>query len=577
MSPHFTVSAHSVTVTSVTQRVLQALPGPPRGGRRGRSRRHLLAGLAIALVAAAAGAQGTKAPVLSGLGPYRGPTATANPAAQRYFGQGVVLTWGFNPAEAARAFETAAALDPACALCWWGVAWSLGPNVNSDMRDEDGPRVAAALAKAKAVARTPRERAWIDALAARHPDPTRPGHLDEAAYAARMQALARRYPGDPDVATLAAEALVNLSPYDWWEADGRPKPGTTEILAHLDRAIAKEPRHAGALHYRIHVLESSPHPEGGLSSAKALAGLVPGSGHLLHMPAHIDMRTGRYDDAVKANLASIAADERYVAEVDAQRAYRVGYVAHNHHFLYASAAMDGRSGLALQAARDAWPSACGPGGADRSTGILQHYYVLPLFALVRFGRWDAILADTLPPDVAEPYPLAIWHYARGTAYARTGRLDEARRELAKVEALAADPRIAGVRIKNINPAQAMTRIAALTLAADIAQASGRPADAVAKLAEATAVDDGLRYDEPHLWLAPTRHALGAALLAAGRPADAERVYREDLAHYPDNAWSLAGLALALEGQGKAAQAAAVRARLAQATARADVRIATSRF
>jgi len=491
----------------------------------------------------------------------------------------MMLTWGFNPAEAARSFAAAAAADPACALCWWGLAWSLGPNINADMDAADAARVGQALAQARKLAprASPRDRALIDALSVRHPHGGDPTALDEEGYAKRMRAVANAFPNDADVATLAAEAVMNLHPYDWWEADGAAQPWTAEIRAQLARAMKLAPQHAGANHYWIHLMESSPHPAEARASADRLRTLVPGSGHLLHMPSHIDMRTGRYADAVAANERSIAADARYLAQVDAQGAYRIGYVAHNQHFLWAAAAMEGRSAVALAAARTAYPAACGPGRSDRSTGILQHYYVLPVYALVRFGRWREILEETLPPDVAEPYPLAVWHYARGTAYAKTGRIDAARRELAAVEALAGDPKLASARIKNINAASALVDIARLTLAADIALAEGRNDAAVAALTEATAIEDGLTYDEPHLWLAPTRHALGAALLAAGRAQDAARVYREDLAHYPDNGWSLAGLAIAQRRQGDAAAAAATEARFRAAWREADVTLPGSRF
>ena len=414
-------------------------------------------------------------------------------------------------------------------------------------------RVRGALARARALAArtSPRDRDLIDALSVRHPIAGDPAALDENAYAERLRALARKYPRDALIATLAAEALLNLHPYDWWTADGTGRPWTDETRALLARALALAPEHPGANHYWIHLMESSAHPEEARASADRLRRLVPGSGHLLHMPAHIDMRTGRYADAVAANERAITADARYVAQVDAQGAYRVGYVAHNRHFLWAAAAMDGRSAAALAAARDAFPSACGPGRSDRSTGILQHYYALPLFALVRFGRWREILEDTLPPDVAEPYPRAIWHYARGTAYARTGRIADAQSELDALSRLAADPALRQARIKNINPAESLVRIAGLTLGADIVAAEGQWDMAAGKLTEATSIEDALAYDEPHVWLAPTRHALGAALLATGRPAEAERVYREDLRHYPENGWSLIGLAQAQRAQGRA--------------------------
>jgi len=532
-----------------------------------------------ALAASAVATDRPVAPLLDGMGRDRGPVASRVPSAQRYFHQGMTLAWGFNPAEAARSFEAAVRADPKCALCWWGLAWAQGPNINSDMDEGATGRVRAALAKARALAAQspPRDRALIDVLAARHSSPDPMESLDEKAYATRMRALARDYPNDADIATLAAEAMLNLHPYDWWDASGEARPWTPATIVLLNRALTLAPGHPGANHYLIHLMESSPHPERALSSADRLRNAVPGSGHLLHMPAHVYMRVGRYADAVTANEESIAADRRYLEQVDAQRAYRVGYVAHNQHFLWAAAAMEGRSAKALAAAREAYPAACGPARGDRSTGILQHYYVLPLHALVRFGRWQEILEDTLPPDVAEPYAQAIWHYARGTAFARTGRVPLARRELADVLRLAADPALERARIKNINPAQTLVRIAALTLTADIAAAEGRPADAVAPLVEATALEDALTYDEPHLWLAPTRHALGAALLAAGRPADAEKVYRDDLRRYPENGWSLTGLAEAQRRQGDQAGATDTEARARAAWSHADIPLTASRL
>jgi tetratricopeptide (TPR) repeat protein len=289
------------------------------------------------------------------------------------------------------------------------------------------------------------------------------------------------------------------------------------------------------------------------------------------------MRVGRYEDAVASGRRAVAADERYIAQVDAQRAYRVGYVAHNHHFLWAAAAMQGRSADALAAARSAFPAACGDGRQDRSTAILQHYFVLPYFTLVRFGRWRDILEDTLPPDIAEPYALAIWHYARGTALVRTGRVDEARHALSTLDRFASDPALGRERIKNINPAEALVRIARLTLAADIAAAQKRRAEAVTLLQQATAIEDALAYDEPHLWLAPTRHALGAMLLESGRHADAERIYREDLARYPDNGWALAGLTRALRAQGRNEASKEAQQRFRSAWRNADVPLDSPRY
>jgi hypothetical protein len=497
------------------------------------------------------------APLFAGMRPYHPSAGTSSALAQRYFEQGMAFAWGFNPAEAARSFAAAAAADPNCAACYWALAWVKGPNINADMDPAAATEIAVALQRAQAVAANApaRYRGLVGALAARHPSPDRP--VDEAAYAAQMRALAQRHPRDAEIATLAAEAELNLHPYDWWEVDGAAKPWTGATTDLLARALQLAPDHPGANHYWIHLMESSQQPARALPSADRLRTLVPGSPHLLHMPAHIYMRVGRFAAASQANEASIAADRAYLAQVDAQRAYRVGYVAHNHHFLFASAAMEGRSRAALAAAQAAYPAACGPRPGDRGTGILQQYTVLPLFARVRFGQWREILEDTLPPDVLEPYPLAIWHYARGTAFAKTGRLPEARKELARLDAIAVDPALQKIRIKNINAASALVRIAQLTLRADIAAAEGRIADALTLLTEAVAIEDSLVYDEPHLWLAPTRHALGAALLAAGRYGDAQRIYREDLRHYPGNGWSLAGLAAALRRSGRPDEADAV--------------------
>ncbi len=535
--------------------------------------------IAVAMLAAlvAGGARG-EAPLLDGLESPSVPMASASKIAQRYFTQGMVLVWGFNPAEAARSFDASIAADPRCALCYWALAWSLGPTINADMAGDAAARIGDALDRAHALAHraSARERALIDALRARHPSAHDPAKLDENGYARRMRALAAQYPRDAQIATLAAEALMNLHPYDWWKADGAPQPWTGEIRALLSRALAVEPVHPGANHYWVHLIESSPRPQDALAAADRLASIAPGSAHLAHMPAHIYMRVGRYADAVAAGERAVAADERYLAQVDAQRAYRVGYVAHNHQFLWAAAAMEGRSAEALAAARAAFPAACGPNRSDRSTGILQHYFVLPYYTLVRFGRWREILDDTLPPEVAEPYPLAIWHYARGTAYARTARIAEARRELEQVEHFSTDPRLARVRIK-VNDATAVVSIARLTLAADIAAAEQRRGDAIALLEQATAIEDGLAYDEPHLWLAPTRHALGAALIAVGRAADAERVYRADLERYPANGWSLAGLAQAQRLRGDVEAARATERAFRAAWVRADVTLTGSRF
>jgi len=490
-------------------------------------------------------------PLFDGMGDHRVPDATPLPRVQRYVAQGMVLAWGFNPAEAARSFEGAIRLAPSCAACHWGLAWALGPTINADMDAAAKERVARALGRAKPLAAkaSPRSRDLLAALAKRHPQGKA---LDEVAYERAMAALMKRYPKDADIALLAAEALLNLHPYDWWEADGAPKSATPEIERRLVAALKLAPDHPGALHYWIHLQESSAKPARAAGEADRLRHLAPGSPHLTHMPSHIDMRTGRFADASAANQRAAEADRAYLAQVDAQGAYRVGYAAHNLHFLWASSAMEGRSAVAIAAAKEAYLVACGPRGNDLTTATLQHHAALYLYALVRFARWDEILRS-LPPDTPEPYPLAVFHFARGMAWARKGDVARAREELSRLVQVAADPRLESAKVKNINTAARLVAIARATLQAEIARAGADHAGAVDRLREATRLEDGLAYDEPHLWLAPTRHALGAALLEAGRPAEAERVFREDLVHYPENGWSLAGLARAQRDQGKDAE------------------------
>jgi tetratricopeptide (TPR) repeat protein len=544
------------------------------------NRRHAIAAVMAWGASALAGATEPVpvAPLFEGMGAYRATDVSQSALARRYFEQGMVFAWGFNPAESARSFAGALRDDPACAAAAWGLAWTLGPTINADMAPSDGAQVDAALRQARALA--PRaSRRWRDligALSTRHPI-AGTTQVDEEAYARRMRILARQHPADADVAALAAEAAMNLHPYDWWRIDGRPQVWTGAIVDQLSHALTLAPEHPGANHQWIHLMERSPTPERARVQADRLTTLVPGCGHLLHMPAHIYMRLGRYADASAANERSIAADLRYLAQVDAQGAYRVGYVAHNHHFLWASAAMQGRSARALEAATAAYPAACGPRPGDLRSGTLQHYQVLPLYALVRFGRWQEILTRTLPPDGNQPYPLAIWHYARGMALARTGRTADARAALDALDTVAADPALAAAKVKQVNAAAALVRIAQLTLQADLAAVDGRLDASVGALKQATRIEDGLEHDEPHLWLAPTRHALGATLLDAGHAREAEQVFASDLKHYPDNGWSLKGLALAQQAQGRVLAARATEARRTVAWRDADVDLERPRF
>lgn len=510
----------------------------------------------------AAPAEAPRAPRFEGLPPFTQP-ASRQRAAQRFVDQGFVLAFAFQRDEAARSFDAATRADAACVLCWWGLAWSQGPTIHADADAVARARIDRALARAKALlARAgPRDRALVEALLKRHPAGAVP---DEPAWEKAIATLARRFPKDPLVAFLAAEAHANLHPWDWWDGEARARPWTAETIRRLDVALKLSPRHPGAQHLRVHVAEGGPAPAP--EAALALAKASPGLAHFIHLPGHAFERAGRYAEASDAHARAADAERAFLVEVERQGAERLPAAAHAQHALWISAAFEGRSAIALAAAKEAYGVACGMGPGDTTVATLQHHAALHHYALVRFGRWDEILRS-LPPDTPEPYPLAVFHFARGTASARTGNVARAREELARLVDAAADPRIERVRIRGMNTAAPLARIARATLEAEIARAEGDRTRALERLREATRIEDSLAFNRPHLWLAPTRHALGALLLEAGRPEEAERAFREDLARHPDNGWALAGLARALRERGLAADD--VERRFAQAWRAAD--------
>lgn len=568
-------------------------------------RRIPLSGLATAALVAASlalAAPAAAAPLLEGLGRHTHPVTTAVPLAQRYFDQGLMLYWAFDYAEADRSFREAARLDPRCAMCEWGIALTLGPNVNNDMGEaaEAEARRHAARALALAPGATPRERAYIEALALRYDvsfaAPPVPGEtvklpppeicaaprpktgaaraaLDRR-YADAMGEVARRFPGDLDAAVLWAEALMVLSPWDYWTDAGAPRDDTPAILAALEGVLAKAPDHPGANHFYIHALEESPHAERALAAADRLGSLAPVAGHLVHMPAHIYMRVGRYHDATIANERANAADRWYAEQLRAQGYAPLAHGAHHDHFLWASAGMEGRGTLAIAAAERLAAVAAGPGEPFGRAGSNEYFRALPLFARVRFERWPEILAAPQPPGTSA-YPAGVWRYARGVALARTGQPAAAREELEALRQAAADPALRELRLKGIDSLAEFLAIGVKALEGEIALASGRRGDAVDALRAAVDLEDRLEDKEPPPWAAPTRHRLGAALLAAGRPRDAEKVFRDDLARYPENGWALAGLADSLSRQGRSAEAAATRERQRAAWRHADLRLAAA--
>ncbi|WP_437692014.1 hypothetical protein [Sorangium sp. So ce176] len=514
-------------------------------------------------------------PLFGDIGSLRHPVTTSSQIAQRYFDQGLRLVYAFNHDEAKRAFQEAARLDPGLAMARWGVALTLGPNINLPAAPARERAAFEAIEEARALAASvsERERAYIEALATRHaaaPGGDR-GALDRA-YAGAMRELARRYPDDLDASVLFAEALMDLRPWDLWTLDGRPQPGTEEIVLTLERVLQRDPEHTGANHYLIHALEASPAPERALPSAERLAGLAPGAGHLVHMPSHIFFRVGRYADASDANERAAAVDRRYIRARRPEGVYPMMYFPHNLHFLSVSAGMEGRGAVALRAARELVAEV--PDQHVQHMPTLEMFRPAPLFALVRFGRWDEILAEPAPPP-EQRYTTGIWRYARGRALASRGRPDDAAREAAALRAMSSEG--AGDVTIGMNSAKDLLEIAALVLESQIASERGETGAAIGMLEAAARVEDTLRYFEPPDWPEPVRHTLGAALLKAGRPRDAEAVYREDLRRNPDNGWSLCGLEQSLRAQGREEEADAAHARFERAWARADVRLSGSRL
>lgn len=520
--------------------------------------------------------------LLEGLGHHHFEVTTTHPEVQRWFNQGLMLTFGFNHDAAERSFLKATELDPGCAMCWWGAALVVGPHVNAAMDPADNADAWTRLQRARTLApkASAREQAYIEAPSARYAQdaPANRKPLD-LAYSQATRRLVQARPDDLDAAVLHAEALMDLQPWDYYDERQRPKGNTAEVVATLESVMARNRDHAGALHLYVHAVEASADPARGAAAADRLRTLIPGSGHLVHMPAHIYSRVGRWHDAVIANQRAIEADDAYLAlcRGNTQGVYPLGYVPHNHHFLWFAASMEGASGLARAAARTT-AERTNLQELMRKEGFagLQHYWLTPWFERVRFGRWDEIVRLPNPaPDL--PYVTAIWHYAQGMAAVRQQRLADAQTHLDALRPLAADPAMDTLMVWDRYPLAHAARIAERVVTAELAAARGQHDAAIAALEQAVAMEDRIPYDEPPGWHAPVRQTLGAVLLDAGRVANAERVYREELKRNPGNGWSLFGLAQSLRAQGKAADAARAQRAFANAWREADIRLTASRM
>ena len=532
----------------------------------------LFVGFLVSLHRPVFGVDPISSTIANNLGTHHHPITTSSPQAQKEFDRGLILAFAFNHAEALEAFEQASQSDPNCAMCYWGMALVLGPNINAPMGAEAVAPAYNAIQKAVQLTEgiSDTEQDYINALATRYISNVTDDRADlDRTYANAMEALSQRYPEDVDAATLFAEALMDTMPWDYWMPDGQPKPATEKILTALESVLDREPTHPGANHYYIHAVEAV-EPQKAESAADRLRDLNLDAGHLVHMPSHIYARIGRYHDAAVANERAIEVDEAYIAREKPEGIYPELYYPHNIHFLWFGASMEGRSQVALDAARKLVDRVSLE--AVRVLPSLEPFFTIPLLTLAQFGQWEAILDEPQPPTEFL-YLTAMWHYARGLAFARLERLDKARTEATGLTSILKTGELMDAGV----PFASLARIAQTLLAGEIAGLEGRTAQMLEHFQTAVELQDAIPYMEPPFWYYPTRQTLGAALLEEGRASEAEIIYREDLAQNPENGRSLFGLAQSLESQGIMEEAATVRERFAAAWAHADTELRISRF
>jgi tetratricopeptide (TPR) repeat protein len=536
--------------------------------------------LTLAVALAAADIAGAKEePFFEGLGNYKRKVSTDSAKARRYFNQGLAFYHGFNQSAAIRSFQEAARLDPQCAMAHWGIALASGPHINFPLVPPPAAQRAwdeLQLALENQEHASPVERDLIEALSHRYanPQPEDRVPLDQA-YADAMRTVWQKYPDDPDVGTLFAEALMDLRPWNQWTPEGQPNPGTEEVLATLDHVLKLNPRHPFANHLYIHAVEASQHPERAKAAADRLRNLQPGLAHNVHMPSHIDIRTGHWQLAVGTNIKAIAADQRYRKIVGPPTGFLNVYVAHNRHMLTYAAMMTGQRALAMKHIRAMVAEL--PSDFIKENALLAEGFVaMPMEVMVRFGMWDEILAE---PDEYQDYmpgTRAIYHAARAIAYAAKGESENARKEQAIF--LEKTKLVPKEEMFSNNTAEAVLDLAKHMTEGEILVREHKLDAGIAELREAIRLQDALKYDEPPAWLIPVRHSLGATLMNAGRFAEAEQVYRDDLARLPDNGWSLYGLAASLRMQNKNSdEAKAAEAKFKRLWAKADTRISSSCF
>ena len=519
----------------------------------------------------------SKAPLIKGLGSLQYKVTTNSAIAQKYFNQGLSLLYGFNHGESARSFRYATKLDPGFAMGWWGLAQVLGPNYNAALNPASLGDINTAIKNAITASSmgTEKERALINALAKRYPkeevkDMT-PYH---EAYALSMEEIHERFPNDPEVAVLYADALMNVHPWNLWNKDGSPQRWTTEIIDLLEKILARWPNHFGAIHLYIHATEASRNASKALPHADKLGDMLPGAGHLVHMPSHTYIRTGHYHKGVLANERASASDSSYIAQCRASGTYPLLYYPHNIHFLAACAFLEGNSKKAIE---NAWRVSA---NADKKylaeLATVQHYYIIPYYTLVQLAKWDDILKIQQPGESLK-YPNAIWHYARGMAFSAKKDFESARKELRFVKDAAADESLRGLLVWDMNSVLELISIAANTLEAEIEGQQKNYVAAIMLIKKAVEIEDRLAYTEPPDWFFSVRLSLGHWLVQSGRFAEAEDIYRQDLMNFPENGWALIGLYNSLNGQGKNSEAKGVKKRFDIAWQWSDLVINSSRI
>ena len=520
-----------------------------------------------------------QAPLFTNLGTLEFSITTNSELAQKYFNQGLILAYGFNHEEAFRSFEEVARLDTNCAMAYWGMAYVLGPNINLPMdagvvkTSHEAIQMAISLLDDE----TQKERDLIMALSKRYSSEVMEDRtqLDQA-YSDAMRELVTKYPDDLDAATMFAESIMDLHPWDYWQKDGTMQPWTEEILTTLEAVIEKNPDHHGANHLYIHAIEASKTPDLGTTSADKLRFLAPGAGHLVHMPAHIYIRTGKYHDGSLANIRAVKSDEEYINQCNQQGFYPLAYYPHNYHFLWATATLEGDSKTAIDAAiktsqkpPDSLLNVCG-------YQTLQHFAVIPLYAYVTFGKWDEILNYPQPQD-ERPYMQSVWHYARAIAYIAKDDIAKAEKELTVLKEMRFNKNIEDLSIWGINSAGTLIEIAYEVASGELAAKNKDYPLAIIHLKKAVEIEGALRYDEPPTWFYPCRQNLGAVLIEAGKFTDAEKVYRENLNEIPNNGWGLYGLHQALLKQNKTEEAAEVEKQFKEAWQYSDIKLTSSRI